>query len=66
MHHLKNTFNVFTESGSLTPLQMLALFQFFQKSPYYDKSSIHQQCKEFNKKSATSTQEPVNDDDEIG
>lgn len=65
MHHLRNTFHVFTDSGSLTPLQMCALFQFLQKSPHFNTSSIHQQSKDFNRKSATSTKEPANDDDEI-
>lgn len=67
MHHLENKFHVFTDCGSLKPLQMCALFQFLQKSPHYDTSPIHQQCREFNRKIAqlASKKEPANDGDEI-
>lgn len=47
MQHLRNTFHIFTENGSLTPLQICALFQFFKKSPQYQSSCFHQQCKDF-------------------
>lgn len=46
-----NKLNVFTESGSLSPLEILAVFHLFQKTPEYMTSSFHQQCKDYYKKS---------------
>ncbi|XP_055321600.1 dimethyladenosine transferase 2, mitochondrial [Sitodiplosis mosellana] len=72
MQHLKShTFHAFTECGSLTPLQMCALFQFVQKSPQYPTSCFHQQCKDFYLKSKiaalyTTTEDHGNSDDETG
>lgn len=45
--NLTNEFHVFTESGSLTPLQMCALFQFFRQMPMYKNSCFHQQFEHF-------------------
>lgn len=42
-----NSINVFTENGTLSPLQMCELFKFFQKMPQYETSCFHQQCRDF-------------------
>lgn len=44
LKYLSDTFDVFSESGSLTPLQICALFQIIRQSPLYTESSFHQQC----------------------
>lgn len=45
--NLANKFQVFTECGSLTPLEMCALFQFFCQTPEYKTSCFHQQYHNF-------------------
>lgn len=45
--NLTNKFEVFTECGSLTPLEMCALFQFVRHSPKYKHSSFHEQYNKF-------------------
>lgn len=45
--NLTNKFDVFTECGSLTPLQMCALFQFFRQTPMYKTSCFHSQFDKF-------------------
>lgn len=49
--HLIDKFDVFTECGSLTPIEMCALFQFFRQSSQYKSSSFHQQYNIFYTKS---------------
>lgn len=47
LEHLTNKFEVFTKCGSLTPLEMCALFQFVRHSPKYKDSSFHEQYNKF-------------------
>lgn len=44
---MTNIFHAFTECGSLSPVQMCALFQFFRQTPMYTMSSFHQQFDHF-------------------
>lgn len=65
--HLPDTFDVFTESGSLTPFQICGLFQYFRQSPQYKYSCFHQQCNDFYASKTSKTldvQGPNSDDDD--
>lgn len=62
---LTNKFDVFTKCGSLTPLQMCALFQFFRQTPMYKTSCFHQQYDNFYaSKSNKTLANPIDHDDE--
>lgn len=44
---LGDQFDIFTRCGSLTPLQIFAIFQLFKQYPQYKQSCFHQQCNDF-------------------
>lgn len=67
---LPDTFHAFTESGSLTPIQFCALFQYFRQLPEYENSCFHQQCHEFYtmkpNKSLDALEHALHEDDDGG
>lgn len=65
--HLGDTFDVFTECGSLTPFQICALFRYFRQLPEYKNSCFHQQCNEFHASKMNKildSHSPISDDED--